>query len=227
MHHPHVPPLSTILSNMVRLEGNDGALVGGSYAYGKPASDSDLNLNVLGTRAKLRISVKLGELTVTCWHHNIEQLQRSLANARNMIAHATLLDVYARGIVIFDPAGLIAEIQSETRKVLREGRPEVADVLMRAHAESILHEARQHDRPTTSEFQRLMLKNSVIQELTKLWHHKSRRFQMSTYIASAQVQGYDDRFASRLVAISSGGTSICEFVLEATSSLLGDPPAMT
>lgn len=99
-------------------------IVGGSLIRGEGTPTSDADLLIVCTRADVpfRESLRFQGLPVEAFVHTVASY-RAYAAADCQGGNPTLPAICAEGVVVSDPGGLAAKLQSAARDLLREGPP--------------------------------------------------------------------------------------------------------
>ena|SRR5215472_9285352 len=99
-----------------------GILLTGSYAYGKPRPDSDLDLRIVtggGVSWAERDTWRFG-VRIEAYCQPPEMIRAHLARCRETGIESTVHG-WAHGTVLYDPAGIVASLQSEARDIWQMG----------------------------------------------------------------------------------------------------------
>jgi predicted nucleotidyltransferase len=101
--------------------GNDllGLLFAGSAAYGTPMKTSDLDLFVLIKPSwRQRRNLVVEGVEVELFINPVQQIRKEMGGNYN-----ATIEMFAKGRIVYDPQGLIAELVSEARQI-REQPPQ-------------------------------------------------------------------------------------------------------
>jgi hypothetical protein len=105
-----------VVSEQLKQEfGNDllGLLFAGSAAYGTPIKTSDLDLFVLIAHPwRQRRNVVVEGVEVELFINPLEQIRKELKRSYN-----STIEMFARGRIVYDPQGLLTELQAEARQI--------------------------------------------------------------------------------------------------------------
>jgi predicted nucleotidyltransferase len=90
-----------------------GLLVAGSVAYGTPTERSDLDLFVLIRPAwRQRRKLVVEGIEVDLYINPVPQIRRKFGGEYNKT-----IDMFAKGRIVYDPQGLLAELVAEARQI--------------------------------------------------------------------------------------------------------------
>lgn len=129
---PYLQPaeLAAIFPDLIALLqeelGDDlqGILATGSYIHGTPGPTSDLDVHVvIASPRRRRQNIVLNGLEIEMFLNPTEQIRRYMAEdkERGIDQH-----MFAFGRAIYDPQGIIAELQREARLLWEAGPPELS-----------------------------------------------------------------------------------------------------
>jgi hypothetical protein len=195
--HPNGPRLREVLPLAFQEERSFGAIIAGSYAYGEPGQDSDLDITAISSDGTFaRKTFQLGSLTVDCWSrppNNVVQLLRN-------VERPGTIDMFARGTIIFDTKGIVSGLQQSARAIVKAGRP-VSDGELVGKSSRMRHLSTICDRPSLSEIQRIVIKSMLVDELVELWFVKAREFLPAPLTAIERIEQRDPAFSNLLLQI--------------------------
>jgi len=122
---PDVEQLFTPLLALLRAEFGEGllgVLATGSHIHGTPGPTSDLDVHVvIDQPRRQRRNILLDGVEIEMFINPAFQIQRYMADGGNDI------HMFAFGRAIYDPHGLIAQLQAEARTLWQAGPPPLAD----------------------------------------------------------------------------------------------------
>ena len=103
-----------------------GVLATGSRVYGTPGATSDLDVHVLIAPARRqRRNIVLDGVEVELFINPPFQVRRYMQDQRGMDPH-----MFTFGRAIYDPHGVVAELQAEARAIWQAGPPPLANAWM-------------------------------------------------------------------------------------------------
>ncbi len=109
-----------------------GILLTGSYVYGTPREDSDLDLYIIttsGTNWRDRESRPFGT-KADYFYYLPEGVRDAFAKSRET-GDPPIVFGWASGVILYDPNGIVAQLQEEARQVWKAG-PLAGDWIPRA-----------------------------------------------------------------------------------------------
>jgi hypothetical protein len=180
--HPDSPELRPFIDELTRSQSAVGAIVAGSYAYGVPRLDSDLDLGlVLEAGRTRRGHGYIGSCRVDMWVRNAGDIQRQFTRR----GPAITLELFSLGTVVVDPQGRLAELQNRARSLWNNGLPIIARVI-EGRAMRLRRLATAFDNVAPP--RRILLRAAILSELVSYWYASRGRYRRAPMAAMEELE---------------------------------------
>ena len=114
--------LFQILEELKRDERVQGILLTGSYVYGTPHENSDLDIRIVtkdGSNWTDHESKKFGTLLHV--YYNPSEIVRYYFELKRNVGDPANIHAWAYGEIVYDPNGIVTQLQQEARNVWKLG----------------------------------------------------------------------------------------------------------
>ena len=99
-----------------------GIVLAGSYVYGTPHEQSDLDLNIVinnDTNWRDRESSRFG--TQADFYYDPPEVVRDTFERKRQAGDPPIIHGWAYGVIVYDPTGIVAQLQQEAREIWEAG----------------------------------------------------------------------------------------------------------
>lgn len=114
--------IDEIVSEVSKKPFVNGILLTGSYIYGKPTDESDLDMRIVtndGSNIDDRNWEKFGT-RIEAFYNSSEQIRKYFQDAVET-ADEPSVHFWANGKIVYDPEGIVQELQDEAKEIWKNG----------------------------------------------------------------------------------------------------------
>ena len=115
------PQIDSIIEEIKQVKGVQGILLTGSYIYGKPTDESDLDIRMVTTdfskddRNCIRFSTRIEAF------YNTPNEVRNYFHIAWETGDEPVINFWRRGKIVYDPNGVVTLLQKEAEKLWNQG----------------------------------------------------------------------------------------------------------
>ncbi len=198
--HPDAPTLAAVICGFAQEKATVGVVIGGSYVYGAPSADSDLDVAIVTsdgpTRRKI---VETGSFRMDVWMRTSAFVRREFTRRRL----PGTLEIFSLGIVALDTEGRVRALQLRAQQMWNDGPP-IRPVEIARREERVRHLAAIFDGASPAS-RRLIVRAAIIDEIVSYWYACGRRYRRAPLASMDEVQEHQPEVARLLQAIEAEG----------------------
>jgi hypothetical protein len=115
--------IAYIVEEYANMPTTRGVLLAGSYAWGVPTEQSDLDLQVVSRGLILpdRNLIKFG-VTLDIYKMRVENIRANLRSNAEW-GNGIYVHLWSHGVVVFDPEGVVSQLKQQAVDIWNRGHP--------------------------------------------------------------------------------------------------------